>query len=479
MIDDIFVEDEAREVGVGEAMVNDLIDWCEERKCIGIDAMALPGHRATKNFFEKFGFTARKLVMHQRLRERPVDAAIDGRDPSERRHRRARSEEPGVRPEVCVGAIAVEEGRLLLIRRGHGPAAGEWSIPGGRVEAGETLAEAVVRELLEETGVEGVCDRMVGWVERIGDDHHFVILDFSVTVLLGPDEADPRRAATRPRRPGCRSTRWPTCDLVEGLAGVPPRARDRRRHRLILGTWASPTRHRVVPVAVASLVGRRRSRSRPSDAVSSAHRPLGRRGSAAGVQALGRRLDRGAVSPMSGVAGAASTESPTGSGRSVGVSGASCATVDRRRDRGPGPGSGAPTAASVIAELHRRIRRAGVVDALLGAATPPPIRRPLPPLRLSVPGSVSTGSSGVPSSPGRLPERSVGRRTCEPARRRLRRRPVGAAAAAWSDAPADGWDRRPCGARSASADGGAVPRAGRPGGRRWRGRGPRPGGGRW
>ena len=113
-------------------------------------------------------------------------------------------------PEVCVGAIAVEEGRLLLVRRGHGPAAGEWSVPGGRVEAGETLAEAVVRELLEETGVEGVCDRMVGWVERISDDHHFVILDFSVTVLVGRTRPSPRPAATRPRRRGCPSTRWPT-----------------------------------------------------------------------------------------------------------------------------------------------------------------------------------------------------------------------------------------------------------------------------
>src|ERR1051325_1487013 len=90
-------------------------------------------------------------------------------------------------PEVCVGAIALDDDRLLLIRRGRGPAAGEWSVPGGRVEAGETLAEAVVRELAEETGIEGVCGEMIGWVERIGADHHFVILDFRVDVLEGRD----------------------------------------------------------------------------------------------------------------------------------------------------------------------------------------------------------------------------------------------------------------------------------------------------
>jgi 8-oxo-dGTP diphosphatase len=89
------------------------------------------------------------------------------------------------RPELCAGAVALNDGDLLMIRRGHGPAAGEWSVPGGRVEHGELLAEAVVREVREETGLECVCGPLIGWVERVDDDGptHFVILDFEVTVL--------------------------------------------------------------------------------------------------------------------------------------------------------------------------------------------------------------------------------------------------------------------------------------------------------
>jgi 8-oxo-dGTP diphosphatase len=92
------------------------------------------------------------------------------------------------RPEVCVGAVAVFDGSILMVRRGRGPAEGTWSVPGGRVEPGESLAEAVVRELAEETGLSAVCESLVGWAERIGPDHHQVILDFMVTVL---SDADP------------------------------------------------------------------------------------------------------------------------------------------------------------------------------------------------------------------------------------------------------------------------------------------------
>ncbi len=67
VVDDIFVEEGARGVGLGEAMMNDLVAWCVAQRCFGMDAMALPGHRSTKNFFEESGFTARQLVMHHSL----------------------------------------------------------------------------------------------------------------------------------------------------------------------------------------------------------------------------------------------------------------------------------------------------------------------------------------------------------------------------------------------------------------------------
>ena len=78
----------------------------------------------------------------------------------------------------------------MLIRRSRPPGEGRWTLPGGRVEYGETLMQAVVRELVEETALEGVCGPYVGCVERIDTQqgYHYVVLDFAVTVL---DDRDP------------------------------------------------------------------------------------------------------------------------------------------------------------------------------------------------------------------------------------------------------------------------------------------------
>lgn len=67
VIDDLYVEPGARQVGVGEAMMQRLLDWCEAQGCIGVDSLALPGERHTKNFFESFGLVARAIVVHRSL----------------------------------------------------------------------------------------------------------------------------------------------------------------------------------------------------------------------------------------------------------------------------------------------------------------------------------------------------------------------------------------------------------------------------
>jgi len=99
----------------------------------------------------------------------------------------------------CVGAVIKDDlGRLLLIKRGHSPGAGLWSLPGGRIEPGETDAEALMREVSEETGLAVEAGHLLGtvqWPARDGDV--FDIRDYTATVtggLLQPgdDAADAR-----------------------------------------------------------------------------------------------------------------------------------------------------------------------------------------------------------------------------------------------------------------------------------------------
>ena len=98
-------------------------------------------------------------------------------------------------PLVGVGAIIIDEGHVLLVKRGHPPLAGEWSIPGGALEVGETVREGVVREAREETGLTVETVELLGVYDRVlrdGDGrvlYHYVLIDFLCRRVAG--EAQP------------------------------------------------------------------------------------------------------------------------------------------------------------------------------------------------------------------------------------------------------------------------------------------------
>jgi 8-oxo-dGTP diphosphatase len=106
------------------------------------------------------------------------------------------------RPVVGVGGVVIENGRALLIRRGSEPLLGEWSIPGGTLELGESLQQGVARELLEETGLEVQVLDMIEAFDRIFLDpaaanaenrtrpkYHYVIVDYLCERLAGEAQA--------------------------------------------------------------------------------------------------------------------------------------------------------------------------------------------------------------------------------------------------------------------------------------------------
>ncbi len=90
-----------------------------------------------------------------------------------------------VTARLCAGAIVVSGGRLLLIRRGHAPSAGLWSVPGGHCEAGETSAAACMREAEEETGLRVRPVRLAGTVQRPGVGEVVLVIDDYVCELVG------------------------------------------------------------------------------------------------------------------------------------------------------------------------------------------------------------------------------------------------------------------------------------------------------
>ncbi|MGH3550464.1 MAG: NUDIX hydrolase [Pseudonocardiaceae bacterium] len=115
----------------------------------------------------------------------------------------------------CVGAVLLDEaGRLLLIRRANEPGRGRWSVPGGRVQAGETDQDAVIREVAEETGLTVEVTRWLGDVQRGGPDGVvFDIHDYSCRMIGGGlragDDADGAR--------WCDAADLATLPVVTGL----------------------------------------------------------------------------------------------------------------------------------------------------------------------------------------------------------------------------------------------------------------------
>jgi 8-oxo-dGTP diphosphatase len=95
-------------------------------------------------------------------------------------------------PIVGVGAVVIDGTKVLLVRRGNEPLKGEWSLPGGALELGETLQQGVVREVLEETGLVVVPAEVVEVLDRITHDevsgrirYHYVLVDFVCRVTGG------------------------------------------------------------------------------------------------------------------------------------------------------------------------------------------------------------------------------------------------------------------------------------------------------
>lgn len=103
----------------------------------------------------------------------------------------------GPRPVPTVGVVCLRGGEVLLIKRGNPPRQGQWSLPGGRLEWGETLQAGALRELAEETGVEAEILGLVDVVDGVMTTRHYIMIDYAARwtagePVAGDDAADAR-----------------------------------------------------------------------------------------------------------------------------------------------------------------------------------------------------------------------------------------------------------------------------------------------
>ncbi|HTX01638.1 MAG TPA: GNAT family N-acetyltransferase, partial [Acidimicrobiales bacterium] len=209
-VDLIYVEPQARRVGVGDALMELLLSWAAAQHCTGIDITVLPGDQASKSLLETWEFSARALTLYRTVELAPseassgegVAAAEGGAHAHAARPEGATASSEGAdaggghpsaspRRVPCAGAVVIDQGRLLLVRRANPPDAGCWSLPGGRVEAGEDGAAAAVRETLEETGCRVVVERSAGHAVIDGASVTYDIEDFYATLVDPREQPSP------------------------------------------------------------------------------------------------------------------------------------------------------------------------------------------------------------------------------------------------------------------------------------------------
>ncbi len=129
-------------------------------------------------------------------------------------------------PRVAVGAVVFHDERVLLVRRGQAPSDGQWAIPGGGVELGESLAQAAEREIREETGVRIAAGEPIyvfDLIERDPADNvrfHYVIVDLAARYLGGEPHAGDDAAEAR----------WVSADEIKQLTVSPPTRQLLARH---------------------------------------------------------------------------------------------------------------------------------------------------------------------------------------------------------------------------------------------------------
>lgn len=135
--------------------------------------------------------------------------------------------DPGRRPVAGTGIVVFRDGEVLLIKRGKPPYEGQWSLPGGKIEYGETAAEAALRELREETGTTARITGLIDVIDSIGErepgrpgDWHYLLVDFAGVWTGGePVAADDATEATFVSyKDAIRLTQWDRTRDVIGRA---------------------------------------------------------------------------------------------------------------------------------------------------------------------------------------------------------------------------------------------------------------------